>query len=98
MDRVRLTRLRPRAHREPESTQSSLVPHNIYVAGNRTSVRLEPVIWDVLQSIANRQEIGLRDLISEVDRRRTAKNLSSAIRAYVVGYLWSKLSEDSKAA
>jgi predicted DNA-binding ribbon-helix-helix protein len=74
------------------------VPHNVYVAGKRTSVRLEPVIWDALQGIASRQEIGLHDLVSEIDRRRTAQNLSSAIRAYVVGYLWSKLSEDSKAA
>jgi len=80
-----------RPHGEPWSARSSLVPHNVYVGGNRTSVRLEPVIWDALRSIANRQEISLQHLISGIARRRTAGTLSSAIRAYVVAYLFSRV-------
>ena len=68
--------------------------HNIYVDGNRTTVRLEPIIWDTLQGIARQEEITVHDLVSEIDRQRTAGNLSSAIRAYVVAYLLSRLPED----
>jgi len=68
--------------------------HNIYVDGNRTTVRLERVIWDTLQSIASQQGCSFHDLVSDIERRWTPKNLSSAIRAYVVMYLLTRLSED----
>ena len=78
---------RRRSPREPESVPSSLVMHNIVVDGRRTTVRLEPVIWDALQSIARQEEVTLHDLVSDINRRRTASSLSSGIRAYVVIYL-----------
>ena len=84
----------PQPRNKAKITQSSLELHNVYVAGNRTTVRLEPVIWDTLQSIARQQGIGLNDLVSDIDCRRTTKNLSSAIRAYVVTHLLTRLSED----
>ena len=77
-----------RPHGERGSVPSSLVRHNVYVAGHRTSVRLEPVIWRALQDIAHQQKVTLRDLVSDIDRSRTLSGgLSSAIRAYVVSYL-----------
>ena len=81
-------------HEEHEGVRSSLVMHNVYVAGHRTNVRLEPIIWDTLQGIARQKEITVHDLISEIDRQRTVGNLSSAIRAYVVAYLLTRLLED----
>jgi predicted DNA-binding ribbon-helix-helix protein len=75
-------------HSERESVRSSLMPHNVYVAGHRTSVRLESVIWRALQDIARQQKVTVHDLVSDIDRRRTVSGgLSSAIRAYVVVYL-----------
>jgi len=68
--------------------------HNVYVAGHRTNVRLEPIIWDTLQGVARQKEITVHDLVSEIDRQRTVGTLSSAIRAYVVAYLLSRLPED----
>jgi predicted DNA-binding ribbon-helix-helix protein len=79
--------LRRRSRSEPESVRSSLVMHNVVVDGRRTTVRLEPVIWDALQSIARQEEVTLHDLVSDINRRRTASSLSSGIRAYVVIYL-----------
>jgi len=67
--------------------RSSLVMHNIVVDGHRTTVRLEPVIWDALRDIARRQEVTVHSLVTSIDRRRTASSLSSAIRAFVVVYL-----------
>ena len=83
-----------RPDRVQRSDRSSLEMHNVYVAGNRTTVRLEPIIWDALQRIARQQEASLHDLISEIDRRRTTKNLSSVIRAYVVAYLLNRSLEE----
>jgi len=84
----------PQPHDEPEGARSSLVTHNVYIDGNRTSVRLEPIIWDTLQGIARQEGITVHDLVSRIDRQKTAGNLSSAIRAFVVTYLLTKLPED----
>ncbi len=79
--------LRRRSRSEPDRVRSSLVMHNVVVDGRRTTVRLEPVIWDTLQGIARREHLTLHDLVSDINRSRTASSLSSGIRAYVVIYL-----------
>ncbi len=79
--------LRRRSRNEPDSVRSSLVMHNIVVDGRRTTVRLEPVIWDALLDIARDQEVTVHALVSAINRGRTASSLSSAIRAHVVVYL-----------
>lgn len=56
------------------------------VSGRRTSVRLEPVMWEALQDIALRQNRSVHELASEIDRERTSLSLTAAIRAYVVSY------------
>jgi predicted DNA-binding ribbon-helix-helix protein len=81
-------------HSERESVRSSLVRHNVYVAGHRTSIRIEPVIWRALHDIARQQKVTLHDLVSDIDRTRPGSGgLSSAIRAYVVAYLAAGLRE-----
>ncbi len=75
---------RPRRHRETPPT--SLVIHNVVVGRHRTSVRLEPVMWEALQDIARRQHVTLHDLVTEIDRGRTASSLTAAIRVYIVNF------------
>jgi predicted DNA-binding ribbon-helix-helix protein len=58
--------------------------HNVVVAGHRTSVRIEPAIWEALKGIARQQGVTLHELVSDIDRARPASSLSSAIRAFVV--------------
>lgn len=69
---------------EQEAARSSLVMHNVVVAGHRTSVRIEPAIWEALKGIARQQGVTLHELVSDIDRARPASSLSSAIRAFVV--------------
>jgi len=76
---------RPRRNHENPAS-SSLVIHNIVVAGHRTSVRLEPVMWEALQDIAQRQHTSVHDLVTEIDRRRTASSLTAAIRVFIVDF------------
>lgn len=75
-----------RPRRDHESVPSSLVIHNVIVAGHRTSVRLEPVMWDALRDIARRQRVSVHDLVTEIDRDRTASTLTAAIRVYIVSF------------
>ena len=75
-----------RPRRYPEPSPSSLVIRNVVVAGHRTSVRLEPVMWDALQEIARRQQMTIHDLVTAIDQRRTASSLTAAIRVYIVDF------------
>jgi predicted DNA-binding ribbon-helix-helix protein len=63
-----------------------LAIHNVVVAGRRTSVRLEDVMWEALQDIARRREVTVHDLVTEIDRRRTESSLTAAIRVYIVNF------------
>ena len=74
----------PRSPAEPG--ESSLVIRNVVVAGRRTSVRLEPMMWEALHDIARRRETSLHRLVTEIDRDRTASSLTASIRVYIVGY------------
>lgn len=75
-----------RSLRDRDKSLSSLVIRNVVVAGRRTSVRLEPVMWEALQDIARRQERTIHDLVTQIDRERTASTLTAAIRVYIVGF------------
>ena len=66
------------------ASDSTLVLGNVVVAGHRTSVRLEPAIWDALQDILQREAKTLNQLVTEIDRARIASSLAAAIRVFVV--------------
>jgi predicted DNA-binding ribbon-helix-helix protein len=79
----------PHPHRAPparEPSPSSLAIRNIVVAGRRTSVRLEPLMWEALREIAGRRGIGLNALITEIAQAREASSLTAAIRVYIVDF------------
>jgi predicted DNA-binding ribbon-helix-helix protein len=80
------TQQRRRTPRPSAPLPSALTIRNIVVAGHRTSVRLEPVMWDSLRDIAQASGLHLNDLVTEIDRRRTVPNLTAAIRVYIVDY------------
>jgi len=75
-----------RARRDYQNASSSLVIHNIVVGGHRTSVRLEPQMWDALQDISQRRRATVHDLVTDIDRSRTASSLTAAIRVYIVNF------------
>ena len=83
---MRMAHAYPRPRRDQESPPSSLVIRNVVVGGHRTSVRLEPVMWDALQDIARRRRVTMHDLVTYIDRARTASSLTAAIRVYIVDF------------
>jgi predicted DNA-binding ribbon-helix-helix protein len=54
------------------------------IAGHRTSISLEAAFWRALKDIARAQGVSLAALVGEVDSRRGAANLSSALRVFVL--------------
>src|SRR5690349_115726 len=78
------TALHRRARRHSEPATSSLVIRNVVVGGHRTSVRLEPIMWEALRDISVRRKVTIHDLVTEIDRERTASSLTAAIRVYFV--------------
>ena len=76
----------PRGHGPREPSLSALTIRNVVVAGHRTSVRLEPVMWESLHDIARHHGLGLNALVTEIDRRRDGLSLTAAIRVYIVAF------------
>jgi predicted DNA-binding ribbon-helix-helix protein len=57
---------------------------SVKIAGHRTSVSLEAPFWDALQALAARRGLSLAALVAEIDAGRQARNLSSALRLFVL--------------
>ena len=63
------------------------VKHSVRIAGHRTSISLEPVLWDALKSAAGRLGEPLAVLVARIDRERLEAQhppgLASAIRIWL---------------
>ena len=65
---------------------STLVSKNVTIAGRRTSVRLEPFMWQCLDDICTRENLTPHQFCTEVDRHRRASSLTAAIRVAILAY------------
>jgi len=77
---------------------------SVTLNGHRTSLLLEPIFWDALETIARQTDQSLAGLIQDVDAARTLDalddpgtdhvssmpNLASALRIHVVKWLQSR--------
>jgi len=67
--------------------KSTLVSRNITVLGKRTSVRLEPEMWNSLQEIAKREDCKIHDICSLIQLRKNPNtSLTAAIRVFLMLY------------
>lgn len=57
---------------------------SLTVAGHRTSLSLEPEFWTALQAAAKQRQKPLAALVAEIDKTRGNRNLSSAIRVWLL--------------
>jgi predicted DNA-binding ribbon-helix-helix protein len=65
---------------------STLVNRNVTVGGHRTSIRLEPAMWEALHEICRREGKTLNELVTEIHRQRVESSLTAAIRVYLLRY------------
>ena len=73
---------------------STLVSGNVTVAGRRTSMRLEPAMWDALKEVCSREGKSMHALVTEIGRGRAQSTLTAAIRVYLLDYFKSAATED----
>ena len=64
-----------------------LINRNVTINGHRTSLRLEPAIWDAVTDICDIEELTIHELITLIDRRRNEISRTSAVRTFIVTYL-----------
>ena len=76
---------------------STLVNRNVTVAGHRTSMRLEPSMWEALEEICRRESKTLHELCSDIEARRHESSLTAALRAFIVIYFRVAATEDGHA-
>jgi predicted DNA-binding ribbon-helix-helix protein len=62
-----------------DAMKSSIIKRSVAVGGHRTSISLEDEFWSGLKEIAQ--------TVTEIDTTRQQKNLSSAIRLFVLGHI-----------
>lgn len=57
---------------------------SLTIAGHRTSLSLEPEFWEALRGAAAARQLSVPELVSEIDQTRGERNLSSAIRVWLL--------------
>ncbi len=57
---------------------------SLTIAGHQTSLSLEPEFWAALKQYAERDNKSIATLVGEIDESRGARNLSSAIRVWIL--------------
>jgi predicted DNA-binding ribbon-helix-helix protein len=57
---------------------------SLTIAGHRTSISLEPEFWAAFTKVAKVSNKSISALVSEIDQQRGERNLSSAIRVWVL--------------
>lgn len=57
---------------------------SLSIQGHRTSLSLEAEFWAALQAEAGKRGVSVPTLISEIDQTRGARNLSSAVRVWIL--------------
>jgi len=77
---------------------STLVNRNVFVGSRRTSLRLEPAMWDALTEICRREDLTMHQLCALIDERRRASSLTAAIRVFIVNYFRSAATEEGHAS
>ena len=64
----------------------AITKRSVVLDGHKTSVSLEDEFWDGLRMIAAQQNLKRSILVAKIAKGRTGKNLSSAIRLFVLDH------------
>ncbi len=79
----------------PKVSRSSLISQNIIVSRHRTSVRLEPEMWDGLRELCRRERATIHQICTSISlQKKDDSSLTAAIRVYVMRYYRQAATED----
>jgi predicted DNA-binding ribbon-helix-helix protein len=74
--------------------ESTLRSGNVTVNGRRTSIRLEPAMWQALREISTREGKTLHALVTEIEHARAQSSLTAAIRVFLLDYFRAAATEE----
>jgi predicted DNA-binding ribbon-helix-helix protein len=77
---------------------SRLVNRNVTALRGRTSMRLEPELWDALEDICRREQQTLGEMVKRVEQRGHPGGRTSAVRVFVLNYFRAAVNEDGHRA
>ncbi len=83
--------------RPASGSTSTLVNRNITIGGRRTSLRLEPALWDALEEIGQRENLTRNQLCGMIDECRHASSLTAAVRVFILTYYRAAATEEGHA-
>ncbi|WP_271079198.1 ribbon-helix-helix domain-containing protein [Aurantiacibacter sp. MUD61] len=67
------------------------VKRSVEIAGHKTSISLEPLFWELLNDVAQREALPLNAVIAQIDAERleadTPPGLATAVRLWLVADL-----------
>jgi predicted DNA-binding ribbon-helix-helix protein len=72
---------------------SRLVNRNVVAERGRTSMRLEPELWDMLTEICDREAQDMSTLVRQIEASGHAGGRTSAVRVYIANYFHSAATE-----
>ncbi len=84
--------------RSVAKSASTLVNSNITIGGQRTSMRLETVMWDAFEEICHRENLTRHELCGKIAMFSHASSLTAAIRVFIVSYFRAAATEEGHAS
>lgn len=73
---------------------SSLRNRNVTIGGRRTSMKLEPGMWDALDEICHREKMAIHEVCTRIARDHKGYNLTAATRAFILAYFRAAATDD----
>ena len=77
---------KPRTKPADRDKTSTLVNRNVTIGGRRTSIRLEPIMWDTLDEICHREAVTRNQLCETIYKFKHASTLTAGVRVFVINY------------
>ncbi len=77
---------------------SRLVNRNVTAARGRTSMRLEPELWEALEEICLRESVSLGEIVRRIEGANDPGGRTSAVRVFVLQYFRQAATADGHAA
>jgi predicted DNA-binding ribbon-helix-helix protein len=79
---------------EVNVSASRLVNRNVMAGRGRTSMRLEPELWDALRALCERENLSVGDVVRRIELEGHSGGRTSAVRVHVLNYFRSAATED----
>jgi predicted DNA-binding ribbon-helix-helix protein len=77
-----------------DDPRTTLINRNVRIGGHRTSVRLEPPMWDALREICLREHSSMHEIVTQIAGQRSESSLTAAIRVYLLLYFHAAATDD----